>query len=174
MIRAAIRIWQEGFVAKEIDKFCRTQTARDSSGERHGGLLRLDDMAQWRVSVEKPLLGTFDRYHVMKCGFWSQGPLFLQQLAMLRNAQLDKHPPQSAGFVHRVAEAAKLAFADRLAWYGVAPGARADAQEALLTSDYGAARWSRVDATRASRSLEPGQAAPARFPGASFAANFRG
>jgi gamma-glutamyltranspeptidase / glutathione hydrolase len=156
VIRAAIRIWQEGFVAREIDEFCRTQTARDSSGERNGGLLRLDDMAQWRVSVDTPLAGTFGRYEVMKCGFWSQGPLFLQQLTMLWNAQLDKHPPQSAGFVHRVAEAAKLAFADRHAWYGVAPGARADAQQALLTSDYGVARWSLVDAARASRSLEPG------------------
>jgi gamma-glutamyltranspeptidase / glutathione hydrolase len=156
VIDAAIRIWQQGFVAKDIDAYCRCQPARDGTGEPHTGLLRLGDIASWRVCVEPPLTQNFGRFQVAKCGFWSQGPLFLQQLTMLRHAGLEQHSPDSAQFVHRVAEVTKLALADRLAWYGVAPAARPDVQRALLSENYGASRWSLVDESRASESLKPG------------------
>ena len=86
--------------------------------------------------------------------------MLLQQLGMLRHAGLEQHAPGSAEFVHRVTEAAKLALADRFAWYGVAPGARADLaqlQTALLSDDYLRARWAQVDVQRASTTLQPGQ-----------------
>jgi gamma-glutamyltranspeptidase/glutathione hydrolase len=156
VIEAAIGIWQEGFVAEEIDRFCREQPARDSSGERQRGLLRRDDMAAWRPQVEAPLFGDFGRYRVAKCGFWSQGPMFLQLLAMLGHADLGAHDPESAEFVHRIAEATKLALADRLGWYGTAPGADRQAQLALLDADYERARWSEVDGARASTVLRVG------------------
>ncbi|CAN5625727.1 gamma-glutamyltransferase [soil metagenome] len=155
-IDAAIRIWQQGFVAQEIDAYCRTQPVRDSSGERHTGLLRLDDMAEWQAEIEPPLTADFGRFTVAKCGFWSQGPMLLQQLAVLRHAGLARHEPGSAPFVHSVTEAAKLALADRLAWYGVAPDAQRHAQQALLTDDYARARWSQVDPAHASAQLRPG------------------
>ena len=160
VIDAAINTWQTGFVAREIDQFCRNTSVRDSSGEAHGGLLRYDDMATWRVTESVPLTMDFGRYTAAKCGFWSQGPMFLQQLGMLRHAGLENHAPGSAEFVHRVTEAAKLALADRFAWYGVAPGARADLpqlQTALLSDDYLRARWAQVDLHRASTTLQPGQ-----------------
>ena len=159
VIDAAINTWQTGFVAREIDQFCRNTSVRDSSGEAHGGLLRYDDMAAWRVTESAPLTIDFGRYTVAKCGFWSQGPMMLQQLGMLRHAGLENHAPGSAEFVHRVTEAAKLALADRFAWYGVAPGARADLaqlQTALLSDDYLRARWAQIDLQRASTTLQPG------------------
>ena len=159
VIDAAINTWQTGFVAREIDQFCRSTSVRDSSGEPHGGLLRYEDMAAWRVTESAPLTLDFGRYTVAKCGFWSQGPMLLQQLGMLRHAGLEHHAPGSAEFVHRVTEAAKLALADRFAWYGVAPGARADLaqlQQALLSDDYLRARWEQVDLQRASTTLQPG------------------
>ena len=155
-IDAAIRIWHEGFVAREIDRFCRHEQVRDTSGERHTGLLRCEDMAGWRPTIETPLTGRFGRLEVAKCGFWSQGPTSLQMLSMLSQAGLEQHDPQSAGFVHRVAEATKLALADRLGWYGTALGADAASQGALLSDAYGLARWRSVDLQRASRSLDVG------------------
>ncbi|BFO57535.1 gamma-glutamyltransferase family protein [Acidovorax sacchari] len=143
-IDAAIRCWYEGFVARDIDHFYRTEKVRDTTGECHGGLLRYDDLANWSPAVEAPLTLDFGRYTLAKCGFWSQGPAFLQQVGMLRHAGLEQHPVDSAGFVHRIAEAAKLAMADRLAWYGAAPGAQREAQMALLSDDYLRARWSEV------------------------------
>ncbi|MGT2490108.1 gamma-glutamyltransferase family protein [Cupriavidus basilensis] len=117
-IDAALDCWYRGFVAREIDSFCRTQAVRDTTGERHKGLLRHEDMADWTPTVEAPATLDFGRYTVAKCGIWSQGPAFLQQIGMLRHADLAAHAPTSPEFVHRIAEAAKLAMADRLAWYG--------------------------------------------------------
>ncbi len=155
-IEAALRIWRSGFVAQEIDAYCRSEAVHDTSGERHTGLLTLDDMAQWRPVVGRPVSLDFGRYTVAKCGFWSQGPALLQQLGMLRHAQLEQHDPGSAGFVHRIAEAAKLALADRLAWYGTADIGVAGAQQALLSDAYLGERWSQVDPQRASTQLRPG------------------
>lgn len=155
-IDAAIDIWYRGFVAQEIDLYYRTEKVRDTSGEKNGGLLRYDDMANWRPTIESPLMLDFGRYTVAKCGFWSQGPVFLQQLGMLRHAQLEKHPPYTAGFVHRIAEAAKLAMADRMAWYGSAPGALNEVQMALLSDEYLRTRGSTIGA-QAKHTLEPGR-----------------
>jgi len=161
VIDAAMRHWQQGFVAREIDDYCRTASVRDTSGEKHAGLLRFDDMANWTVATEAPLCADFGRYTVAKCGFWSQGPMFLEQLGMLRHAGLEQHAPETAGFVHRIAEATKLALADRAAWYGVAPGANRTAQQALLSDDYLRERWAMVDVQRASDALRAGH--PAGF-----------
>lgn len=154
-IDAAMRCWYQGFVAREIDSYYRTAQVRDTTGERHAGLLRYDDMAQWRPTIESPLTVDFGRYTLAKCGFWSQGPAFLEQVGMLRHAGLDQHAPHTAGFVHRIAEAAKLALADRLAWYGSAPGASREAQMALLSDDYLRQRWMSLG-DRASQQLQPG------------------
>ena len=154
-IDAALRCWYQGFVAQEIDSYYRTAQVRDTTGERHAGLLRYDDMAQWQPTVESPLTVDFGRYTLAKCGFWSQGPAFLQQIGMLRHAGLEQHAPHTAGFVHRIAEAAKLAMADRLAWYGSAPGASREAQMALLSDDYLRQRWMAVGDS-ASQQLQPG------------------
>ena len=117
-IDAAVQCWYQGFVAREIDAFSRSTQARDTTGERHAGLLRYDDLAQWHASVELPLTIPFGRYTLAKCGPWSQGLCLLQQLGMLEHAGLKDCPVDSADFVHRIAEAAKLAMADRLAWLG--------------------------------------------------------
>lgn len=156
VIQAAVRIWQTGFVAREIDQYCRSEPVRDTSGENHKGLLTLDDMARWQCVTEEPVSIDFGRYTVAKCGFWSQGPALLQQLGMLRHAGLEQHPPETAGFVHRIAEAAKLALADRFAWYGVAQPGCAEAQRALLSDAYLRERWALVDPARASAELRPG------------------
>lgn len=156
VIDAALRCWYQGFVAREIDTYYRNEKARDSSGELNGGLLRYEDMEHWQAGIEDPLTLDFDRYTVAKCGFWSQGPVFLQQLGMLRHAGLENHHPHTAGFVHRITEAAKLAMADRLAWYGDAPHANREAQLALLADEYLRERWSLVNES-ASREFRPGR-----------------
>src|SRR5262249_47304257 len=88
------------------------------SGRSHSGLLTGDDMAHWEAPVEAPLTFDYRGYTVAKGGPWSQGPVFLQQLALLQGFDLDGLDPLGAEFVHVVVECAKLAFADREAWYG--------------------------------------------------------
>lgn len=117
-IEAARTAWAEGFVAEAIDRFCRTMEAMDVSGRPHRGLLTGDDMARWRAGYEAPLTYDYHGVTVCKTGPWGQGPVFLQQLALLRDIDLAAMDPLGARYIHTVTEAAKLAFADREAWYG--------------------------------------------------------
>jgi gamma-glutamyltranspeptidase/glutathione hydrolase len=113
---AALRAWYEGFVAEAIDDFCRTEVM-DDSGRANTGLLTGADLAAWRPSYEPTVSLDVFGWQVHKVGAWSQGPVLLQQLAMLE-ALGDMPEPATAAQVHRVVEVAKLAFADRDTNYG--------------------------------------------------------
>ena len=117
-IERARKAWSHGFVAEAIDKFCRTQDIMDVSGSPHRGVLRADDMARWQPTVEAPLTYDYGRYTVCKPGVWSQGPVMLQQLALLKGFELDGLDPAGPEFIHLQVECAKLAFADREKFYG--------------------------------------------------------
>ena len=154
-IERATAAWYSGFVADAIDRFCRTEKVFDASGRRHGGLLTGDDMARWRVPVEAPLTFDYRGYTVAKGGPWSQGPVFLQQLALLQGFDLDALDPLGPDFVHIVVECAKLAFADREAWYGD-PDFVDVPMRTLLSPAYNEARRKLVG-ERASLELRPGR-----------------
>lgn len=117
-IERARRAWSQGFVAEAIDKFCRTQEVMDVSGSPHRGVLSADDMARWQPTIEAPLTYDYGRYTVCKAGVWSQGPVTLQQLALLKGFALDGLDPTGPEFIHLQIECAKLAFADREKFYG--------------------------------------------------------
>jgi gamma-glutamyltranspeptidase/glutathione hydrolase len=117
-IEHARKTWSQGFVADAIERFCRTQEVLDVSGTRHRGVLTGDDMARWTPRVEAPLTYDYGRYRVCKTGPWGQGPVMLQQLALLKGFDLDDLDPCGAEFIHLQVECAKLAYADREAFYG--------------------------------------------------------
>lgn len=117
-IEHALSLWYQGFVARAIDSFYRHQEVMDCTGQRTTGLLRLDDMADWRAHYEEPVMTDFGRYTVAKCGPWSQGPVFLQQLSMMRHLDMSGYGSDPSRWIHLNAEVVKLAMADRLAWYG--------------------------------------------------------
>ncbi len=154
-IEAARDIFYEGFIAEAIDRYCRETAVMDTSGRRHRGLLTGDDMARWHAGIERPV--TFD-YHgctVCKTGPWGQGPVALQQLALLAGFDLSGLSPLEPDFVHTVVECAKLAFADREHYYGD-PDFVEVPLERLLSPAYAEQRRRLVDPTRASHELRPG------------------
>ena len=155
-IEAARAAWYKGFVAEAIDKFVRTESM-DTSGRRNAGVLTGDDMAKWQATYEEPLTYQYGRYAVSKCGPWSQGPAFLQQLAILKHLGIDGTDPVGPDFVHKVVEAAKLAFADREAFYGD-PNFVKVPMEHLLSDTYNAER-AKLVGDRASLELRPGKVA---------------
>ena len=116
-IEKARKVWSQGFVAEAIDKFCRTQAVMDTSGNPHKGVLTGDDMAKWKAQVEAPLTYDYGRYTVCKAP-WSQGPVTLQQLALLKGFNLDGADVVGPDFIHTVVECSKLAYADREKFYG--------------------------------------------------------
>ncbi len=117
-IDRALAAWYEGFVAEAIDRFCRAEPLMDSSGRRHRGLLTAADMAGWRPAYEAPATFDYHGWTVCKTQAWGQGPVLLQALSLLKGFDLAALDPNGAEFAHLVLEAAKLAFADREAYYG--------------------------------------------------------
>src|SRR5262249_60048708 len=85
---------------------------------RPPGAPTAEDMAGFRPRVEPPLTFAYGRYSVCKAGPWSQGPVMLQQLAILKGFELDGLDPTEPDFIHLQVEAAKLAYADRESFYG--------------------------------------------------------
>lgn len=155
-IEEARRIWREGFIAEALVRQAGRPT-KDTSGERHTGTLTLADLAAWEATYEAPATYDWNGWTLCKAGGWSQGPAFLQQLALL--------PPElpaygSADYVHLLVEGCKLAMADREAWYGDAEDVPVDA---LLSDDYNAARRALIDPRKASYELRPGR--PLATPG---------
>src|ERR1700738_3104824 len=153
-IEAARKAWSKGFVAEAIDKFCRTQDIMDVSGSPHRGVLRADGMARCQPTVEAPLTYDYGRYTVCKPGVWSQGPVMLQQLALLKGFELDGLDPAGPEFIHLQVECAKLAFADRDTFYGD-PKFVDVPIEALLSGAYNEQRRKLVT-DQASLEIRPG------------------
>ncbi|MET9497615.1 gamma-glutamyltransferase [Streptomyces sp. NPDC006552] len=148
-IEEARRVWREGFIADALVRQAARPTL-DTSGERHPGTLTHADLASWEATYEAPATYDWNGWTLCKAGGWSQGPAFLQQLALL--------PPElpaygSADYVHLLIEGCKLAMADREAWYGDAADVPV---AALLSDDYNAARRALIDPAQASYALRPG------------------
>ena len=162
-IRAARDWFYKGRPAEEIERFLGTPV-RDASGRAHAGLLRADDLARYEGAVEEPVTTDYRGARVWKCGPWTQGPVFLQQLRLLEGFDLRGFGHNSADSLHTVAECAKLAFADREACYGDPRFAEVPLAE-LLSTPYTDKRRALVDPARASDALRPGRGRlPAGWP----------
>ncbi|HLK00671.1 MAG TPA: gamma-glutamyltransferase family protein [Streptosporangiaceae bacterium] len=138
-LEAARRAFYEGFIAEAIAEFAGSAEVMDVTGLHHRGLLGYDDLAGWRPRLEAPLTYDYGGLTICKTGPWGQGPVFLQQLALLDGYDLAAMGPGSAEYLHTVTECAKLAFADREAWYGD-PAFSDVPVTALLSSQYAAER----------------------------------
>jgi gamma-glutamyltranspeptidase / glutathione hydrolase len=152
-IEKARKVWSQGFVAQAIDKFCRTQAVMDTSGKPHKGVLTGDDMAKWQATLEAPLTYDYGRYTVCKPP-WSQGPVTLQQLALLKGFNLNGMDVVGPNFIHLVVECSKLAYADREKFYGDPKFVEVPFQT-LLSDAYNAERRKLVT-DKASMELRPG------------------
>jgi gamma-glutamyltranspeptidase / glutathione hydrolase len=164
-IDAARAAWREGFVADHIDRFARRafrHPGDDDADQRHPGVITGADLAAFTAAYEEPASHRFRDVVVHKTRAWGQGPVLLQQLAMLDGYDDDAIDPRLADGVHLVVECAKLAFADREGWYGDAASVPLDD---LLAPAYTRSRLALVDGS-ASLELRPGAPTgrPARLP----------
>ncbi len=107
-LQAARDAFYRGDIAATIVKFHRD----------NGGLLAAEDLAEFRVEVELPVRTTFGNVEVYTCGPWCQGPVLLQALNLLEGYELQAQGHNSPQYIHTVAEALKLVFADRHQYYG--------------------------------------------------------
>jgi gamma-glutamyltranspeptidase/glutathione hydrolase len=144
-IRAVHDYFYKGEIAKKIAAF----------SEANGGYIRYDDLAKFRAETDTPRSYNFKGYEVQKPGFWTQGPVMLQALAILDGFDLAAMKHNSPEYLHTVIEAVKLAFADRDRHYGDPKFSKVP-EQILLSREYAESRRKLIDPNRASLEHRPG------------------
>jgi len=139
------------------DRFYRGDIAREIVrwSEANGGLLEENDLSRFATKFEESVTVDYHGVTVHKCQPWSQGPVFLQQLSILEGLDLRRMGHNSADYIHYSVEAAKLAFADREAYYADPEFVRVPL-DGLLSRKYGELRRALIDPKLASMEQRPG------------------
>ena len=143
-IRAARDHFYKGDIAQRMVRFNQEQ----------GGLLTLEDLAEFTVDLEKPYSGRFKSYTIYACGPWRQGPVVPQTLQMLEEDDLASLGHNSADYMHLVVEALNLTFADRHQYYGD-PDFVEVPMAGLLSKEYARSRRDSIDMSRAYGAMPP-------------------
>jgi gamma-glutamyltranspeptidase/glutathione hydrolase len=155
-LEAARQYFYSGPIAKQIINFTSQTQVRDATGKPHTGLIGIEDLREFHTLLEKPVSIQYRGLRVHKCGPWSQGPVFLQQLRLLEKYGLRGLGHNSADYIHLITEASKLAFADREKYYGD-PLFTHVPLRTLLSRSYAAKRRKLMNSRRASLRLRPGE-----------------
>lgn len=134
----------------------------------NGGLLREVDLAEYRSEIDAPLARTVTclgrPLDVYTCGPWCQGPALLIMLSLLEGFDLARLGHNSIDYVHVVAEAIKLALADRERYFGD-PRFVDVPIERLTSAEYAASRRALIRADRAWPQMPPAGDGEAIAPG---------
>ena len=101
-IEAARDAFYKGPIAERIVAFIHDNPVEDASGAAHTGLLSYEDMADWRAELEEPVTYNYRGLDVSKCPSWTQGPVFVQQLAILQGYDLRALGHNSADYLHTI------------------------------------------------------------------------
>ncbi|HEX7330253.1 MAG TPA: gamma-glutamyltransferase family protein [Pyrinomonadaceae bacterium] len=123
--------------------------------QANGGLIAAGDFARFTAKVGQPVQAEYRGYEVYKAGFWTQGPAMVETLNMLEGFDLKKMGHNSPAYIHTLAEALKLALADRDRYYGDPDFVKIPMAE-LLSKNYAALRRPLIDESRASLAQQPG------------------
>lgn len=81
--------------------------------QKRGGILTLQDLANYQVRVRKPVVGSYRGFTILTPPPPSGGAHILELLNIMENFDLEKLGEQSTATTHLWSEACKLVFADR-------------------------------------------------------------
>jgi len=130
------------------------------SAQEQGGLLTLDDLANWKVHIEEPIVTDYKGIQVCKLTSWVQGPVMLQGLNMLERVDLKSMGFNSARYIHALYQVMNLTYADRDFYYGDPYVPPEEPIKGLLSKEYAAARLKRINWERNDPKARPGDPYP--------------
>ena len=144
------------------DRFYKGDIAREFArgSQEVGGLHTVEDLANWRVSLEEPVSTNYKGIEVYKLTHWVQGPVLLQTLNMLENFDLKSMGYNSARYIHTVYQAMNLAYADRDFYYGDSRFPPEEPIRGLLSKDYARARAKLISEDSNNPDARPGDPYP--------------
>jgi gamma-glutamyltranspeptidase/glutathione hydrolase len=149
-IYAAYDRFYKGDIAKEFARGCQEQ----------GGLITEQDLANWKVKIEEPLMTTYKGIEVYKLQQWTQGPVMLQTLNILENFDLKSMGYNSTRYIHTLYQAMNLAFADRDFYYGDPAFAPEEPIKGLLSKEYAKERSKLINPEKNDPKIGPGDPYP--------------
>ncbi len=144
------------------DRFYKGDIAREIARgtQEEGGLITVEDLANWKVRIEEPVKTTYKGVEVYKLTHWTQGPAMLQALNILENFDLKSMGYNSARYVNTIYQAMSLAFADRDFYYGDPYFAPVEPIEGLLSKTYAKERSKLINPERNDPGIKPGDPYP--------------
>ena len=144
------------------DRFYRGDIAREfvRGAREQGGIIALEDLADWQVRLEDPVRTTYKGIDVYKLTTWVQGPVLLQTLNILENLDLKGMGYNSARYIHTLYQAMNLAYADRDFYYGDPYDPPAEPVRGLLSKEYARERAKRIREDRNDPAIGPGDPYP--------------
>ncbi len=167
LVEAEARAKKAGKSRKEAiyaayDRFYKGDIAAEiaRSTQEQGGLITVEDLANWKVKIEEPLSTTYRGIEVFKLREWQQGPALLQALNILENADLKSMGYNSTRYVHTVYQTMSLAFADRDFYYGDPAFPPATPIKGLLSKEYAKQRFGQINWTENDPTIKPGDPYP--------------
>ncbi len=144
------------------DRFYKGDIAQEfvRGVQEEGGLITMQDLANWKVRIEEPVKTTYKGIDVYKLQFWQQGPAMLQALNILENADLKSMGYNSPRYMHALYQAMNLAFADRDFYYGDPYFPPEEPTRGLLSKEYAKARYAQIKWERNDPEVKPGDPYP--------------
>lgn len=149
-IYAAYDRFYKGDIAKEFVRGSKEQ----------GGLITMEDLANWKVKIEEPLMTTYKGIEVYKLQQWTQGPMMLQALNILENYDLKSMGFNSSRYINTVTQAMQLAFADRDFYYGDPAFSTDQPMKGLLSKEYAKERAKIISPEKNNPNPGPGDPYP--------------
>ena len=149
-IYAAYDRFYKGDIAEEFVRGCQEQ----------GGLITMEDLANWQYHMEQPVMTTYKGIEVYKLTCWVQGPVMLQALNILENFDLKSMGLNSARYIHTLYQAMNLAFADRDFYYGDPYFPPEEPIKGLLSKEYARERMELIDWKKNDPDVKPGDPYP--------------
>lgn len=149
-IQAAYDRFYKGDIATEFVRGVKEQ----------GGLITMEDLANWKVKLEEPVSVNYRGIDVYKLTTWTQGPVMLQALNILENFDLKSMGYNTSRYIHTLCQAMHLAFADRDFYYGDPDFAPAEPINGLLSKNYAKQRAKSIQYERNDTLTGPGDPYP--------------
>ncbi|MFM8255341.1 MAG: gamma-glutamyltransferase family protein [Bacteroidota bacterium] len=144
------------------DRFYRGDIAADfvKGVQEQGGLITLQDLANWKPIEEEPLTINYKGIDVYKLSQWTQGPSLLQALQMLEEVDLKKLGYNSPQYIHTLYQVLNMTFADRDFYYGDPNKQPVEPMTGLLSKAYAKERLSQIDTSKNIATIGPGDPYP--------------
>lgn len=150
-------------ILEAYDVFYRGEIAQRfvQAVQAQGGLITMDDLDKWQVHIEEPVSVNYKGIDVYKLTSWVQGPVMLQALNMLENANLQSMGYNSSRYTHTLYQVMNHAFADRDFYYGDPYFPPAEPMKGLLSASYAKHRFEQINWKQNDPDVKPGD--PYRF-----------